>query len=70
MARRRAGWSYCVDAPSFLACYRSKATALRVAKARAKRSGGKQVFVEKVKTNRAGVHNQYAKGARVIWSNR
>jgi hypothetical protein len=62
-------WSYCVDAPSFLRCYRNKAQAIKSAKSRARREGsrGQQIFVEKVKTNRAGVHNQYAKGAKIVW---
>jgi len=71
MATKRSHWSYCVDDYGFLRCYRKKADALRVAKARARRpevaSGGMQVFVEKVRTNSAGVHNPHAKGARVVW---
>jgi hypothetical protein len=61
-----AHWSYCVDAYQFLRCYRDKAQAVRVAKSRAPRSPGR-VFVEKVRTNRAGVHNRYVKGAGVVW---
>jgi hypothetical protein len=59
-----------VDAPEFLRCYLDKTTALRSAKSRSHKARGQQVFVEKVRTNTAGVHNPHAKGAKVIWTNK
>ena len=66
---RRAHWSYCVEGHQLLRCYTNKFLAIRVAKAKAKlaKHSWAQVFVEKVRTNTAGVHNPYAKGAKVIW---
>jgi hypothetical protein len=68
---KRSHWSYCVHGRELLRCYTSKALAIRSAKSHARRRArGLQVFVEKVRTNPAGVHNQYAKGAKVVWVNK
>jgi len=69
MARRkvrRSHWSYAVDGPGTLRVFTSKQRATTFAKNLVKRTCG-QTFVEKVKTNPAGVHNPYAKGAKVVW---
>jgi hypothetical protein len=72
-ARRRAHWSYMVHGPETLREFPTKREAVKFGTRLAKKSRRKyknplQTIVEKVKTDRSGVHSQYAPGAGVVWT--
>jgi hypothetical protein len=72
-ARRGAHWSYMVHGPETLREFPSKREAVKFGTRLAKKSRRKyknplRTFVEKVKTDRSGVHSQYAPGAGVVWT--